>query len=371
MMKKLAGVMAAILSVCLLAGCGSEPSATNRELNVMDVNNYVTLGDYSNIHVSVEPAEVKQEEWDELLWAVYASYVTAENGGVTDRAVKAGDTVIIDYEGKKDGVAFAGGTASDASLTIGSGQFIDGFEDGLVGVMPGNTVELNLTFPEEFRNAELAGQPVVFTVTVHYIVPSREDGMTDDVVAALGVPDVSTVEELRQYVYDYLYDSTEMVNQYNIQNAIMEQLVNTSTIEELPETFVNSYNHVFNENLAKSAASYGVDVETYANDNYAMGSADYVKLYSQVQARQEILLQAIANREGLKVSDEELQTELEELTAESGFHSVEEMLGNYDREEFRNYIMSEKVMDFLMERTTVTPVSEEEGTEAQNKGTEE
>ncbi len=357
MKKKMTGAAALLMALCLLAGCGSNPAATNRDLNGMNVENYVTLGDYGNITVSVEPVAVKQEEWDELMLAVYRSYVSAENGGITDRPVAMGDTVIIDYEGKKDGVAFAGGTASNASLTIGSKQFIEGFEEGLVGVMPGDTTDLNLTFPEGYGNKELAGQPVVFTVTVHYIQPMAED-MVDSVVAALGVPDVSTVEQLRQYVYDYLHKNAETNYNYKIQDAIMEQLTKVSVINELPESFVDSYSHVFRDSLVSAATSNGIDAETYANYYYGMGSEDYVKLYAQVQARQEVLLQAIANKEGLTVTDEELQERLEELTAQSGLASVEEMLGSYDREEFRNYIMSEKVMEFLMENTTVTEVVE-------------
>ena len=91
----------------MLTACG-ESKETNEDLKQMKVEKYVTLGDYSNLSVSVAPAEVDQDQWDELLLAVYQSNVTADNGGITDRAVATGDTVIIDYEGKKDGVAFEG-----------------------------------------------------------------------------------------------------------------------------------------------------------------------------------------------------------------------------------------------------------------------
>lgn len=350
-MKKSVKLMAAFLAVCLLAGCGQEPAVTNSNLNEMKVDKYVTLGDYSNISISVAPVEVEQSQWDELTLAVYQSYVTEDNGGVTNRAVKEGDIVIIDYVGKKDGVAFEGGTASNADLTIGSGQFIDGFEEGLIGVMPGETVDLDLMFPESFRNEELAGQAVVFTVTVHFILPTAEE-MVDSVVAALGVPDVSTVEELRQYVYDYLQESADANYRYNVQNAIMEELLSQSVVDELPESFVDSYHDGIYNSLTNVAYNYGVDAETYAN---AMGmtSEDYVSHYSLLQARQDVLLQAIANKEQLQVSDEELQAKLEEEAAAVGT-TIEELLGSYDREEYRNYVMSEKVMDFLIENADIT-----------------
>ena len=225
MKKKTAGLAAVFLTVGMLAACG-ESTETNQDLKQMKVDKYVTLGDYSNLSVSVAPAAVDGEQWDELLLAVYQGGVTADNGGITDRAVETGDTVLIDYEGKKDGVAFAGGTAKNANLTIGSHRFIDGFEDGLVGVMPGETVDLNLTFPEGYDNAELDGQDVVFTVTVHCILPGADE-MEDAVVASLEIEEVGTVEELRQYVYDYLMEQAEVNYTYSVKDALISELMDT------------------------------------------------------------------------------------------------------------------------------------------------
>ncbi len=356
MKKNLTGIAALVLAVGLLAGCGnSNPAAAlNSDLNELDMSAYITeLCDYSNLSVEVEATVVTEEEQNQLLLAVYQSNVTAENGAVTNRPVENGDTVIIDYEGKKDGVAFAGGTATGASLTIGSGQFIDGFEDGLIGVNPGETVDLNLTFPENYGSADLAGQAVVFTVTVNYILPNINE-MVDSVVEVMGLDGVTTVEGLRNYVNDYLQASADQTHVYNVQNAIMKKLMEESTIGEVPETFINSYNHVFSESLDQMGAQYGIDGETYAYYFYNMEAADYIALYSEVQARQEMLLQAIANAENLQATDEELQEFLDEYTAYGGYSSQEEMLGSYTAEEYRNYLMAEKVMNFLVEKTQVT-----------------
>ena len=357
-MKNIRKAMAAVLSAAvLLTGCGNDSAATNRELNEMKVEKYVDLGDYTNISVSVAPRqEISQEDCDELLLAVYISNITKDNGGITNRAVEEGDTVIIDYVGTKDGEAFAGGTASDAELIIGSGQFIPGFEEGLKGVMPGETVKLDLTFPESYRNTELAGQPVVFTVTVNYILPSLEQ-MEDRVVSAFGIDGIGTVEGLRRYVYNYLEESVESAYLYSVQNAVMQQLMQMSTVDELPQTLVDSYNHLYYDNLESMAASYGVTAEVLANAN-GMDVETYVGLNSEVQARQEILLQAIANNEGLTVSDAELQEALEGYAAENGYETVEEWLGEYDREEYRNYIMCDKVMEFLVGNADVTETTE-------------
>lgn len=359
MKKKIAGLLAAVMVMSMLSGCSkAADSMTNSDLSEMKVEKYVTLGEYDNLTVEVAPVEVKQEEWDQLLVAVYQSNVTAENGAVYNRVVENGDTVIIDYIGTKDGVAFSGGTAVDTSLTIGSGTYIAGFEEGLIGVKPGQTVDLNL-IPENYGVAELNGAAVVFTVTVDYILPNINE-LQDSVVSGLGYEGVSTVEELRQYVYDYLQESAELTYLYNTQDAIMEVLMENATIADLPEAFVNSYNHVFSENLEYQGSKYGIDGETYANYFYNMAAADYIALYSEVQARQEILLQTLANELDLNVDDEELETSLEEYIKTVGVASVEELLGEgYTKEEYRNYFMCEKVMEYLVERTTVVePVAE-------------
>lgn len=352
MKKKLMSLLAALLVVGALTGCG-EGAEEAVDLNEMQIENYVTLGDYQNMTVAVDDASVDDEEWEQLLLAVYQSYVTAENGGVTDRPVEEGDTVIIDYVGKKDGVAFSGGTDSGADLTIGSGQFIEGFEEGLIGVMPGSTVDLDLTFPETFHNAEMAGQAVVFTVTVNYILPGLEE-MQDSVVAAQNMEMASNVEELRQYVYDYLMASAEEQRLYSLQNGIMEQLTTGSTIAELPESFVEKYKELYRNSIEKVAADLNTTADVYANYYYGMGSEDFATLYGEVQARQELLLQAIANEQGLKVSDEELETLMSEYAAEAGYDSAEDLQAEIPREQLRNYFMSEKVMEYLIGITNTT-----------------
>lgn len=352
MKKKTAGLTAALLLLCLLTGCGNT-AVTNRDLGRMKVENYVTPGDYNALSISVAPAEVDATQWEELTVAVYRSYVSGDMGGITDRAVETGDTVVIDYEGKVDGVAFTGGTDTDAELTIGSNQFIAGFEDGLVGVMPGETVDLDLTFPESYWNPEMAGKAVVFTVTVNYILPGWDE-MEDSVVAALGIEDVDTAENLRQYVYDYLMENAEMNYRYSVQDALVNELMNCSTFQELPQSFLDSYEQIFRDSIQSIAAENGVTVDVYTNYYYGMSSEEYVAFGSEQQAKQELLLQAIANREELTVSDEELQARLEEDAAYAGYASVEALLEDYDREGYRNYMMTEKVLDYLTENAEIT-----------------
>ncbi|MDL2301177.1 FKBP-type peptidyl-prolyl cis-trans isomerase, partial [Lachnospiraceae bacterium OttesenSCG-928-D06] len=261
-MKKKLITMLAMMCVGLFVGCGSDKVVP---LNEMDLEKYVTVGDYQNLSVTIDDTSVDQEEWDTLVEQVYMDNVTADNGGITDRAVEDGDTVDIAFEGKLDGVAFDGGTAETYRLTVGSHSFIEGFEEGLLGVMPGETLDLNLTFPDPYTNADLAGQEVVFTVTVHYIVPTD---MQDSVVASFGAAEFSNIEELRQYVYDYLdyYAQNDYV--VNSQNAILEGFMNICTFQEIPEQMIEEYGSNIRQEMELEAESVGTDADTYTNYYY-------------------------------------------------------------------------------------------------------
>lgn len=348
MKKKIASIVVALVTVSMLTGCASRVKA--QELKDMDVEKYVTLGEYKGLEVTVDPISVDEGEVESLVSSAYSSYVTAENGGILDRAVEAGDTANIDYVGKKDDVAFDGGTASGFNLTIGSGQFIDGFEDGLVGVMPGETVDLNLTFPESYHSADLAGQAVVFTVTVNYIVPAD---MQDAVVAAMGIEGVDTVEGLRRYAYDYLYSNAEYNYTISVENAVMNAFMDSCIFGEVPQSFVNKYEKMARNGITQQAQSYGMDAETFVSSFYGTTFDEFLEEYSSEAAKQDISLQAVANRENLNMTDEELNTALQEYAANAGYDTVEEFIGDESVETYRDYLMCERVMDFLVENAII------------------
>ena len=190
--KVVAGTAAVLAAgICALSlfltGCSGEIS-----------NDYVTITKYKGVEIDkVDADAVSDNDVEAQINSVLQSKSTTTE--VTDRAAQTGDTVTIDYEGKKDGVAFDGGTATDAQLTLGSGQFIDGFEDGVVGHNIGDTFDLDLTFPENYGNEDLAGQAVVFTVTLKGISQTDVPELTDEFVQS--VSDTSkTVEEYKKEI---------------------------------------------------------------------------------------------------------------------------------------------------------------------------
>ena len=170
-------------------------SGDTRLVSVDDVSKYVTIGQYKGLSLDKTVEAVT----DDMVDGRIKEELQNKAEEVTEGSVQNGDVVTINYVGTKDGVAFDGGTATDAQLTLGSGQFIDGFEDGVVGHNIGDTFDLDLTFPENYGNEDLAGQAVVFTVTLKGISQTDVPELTDEFVQS--VSDTSkTVEEYKKEI---------------------------------------------------------------------------------------------------------------------------------------------------------------------------
>ena len=365
MKKKTLGLLAAVLSVAMLTGCGakdtgettgstSQGTTDSVVLKDLDVDKYVTLGEYKGLEASVDTVEVDEDEWNTMVNNVYYGNITADNGGIVDRAVETGDTVNIDYEGKKDGVAFDGGTDQGYDLTIGSGQFIDGFEDGLIGVMPGETVDLDLTFPETYGNADLAGQAVVFTVTVNYIQPAQDGELSDEIISNFGIDGVTNEEELRQYAYDYLNENAQQNYESNVQQAVMDAFMAGNTFSSVPEALVQKYSDAAESSITSMASAYGVDGDTFTQYYYGQDLDSFLSAYSEEAAKQDIALQAVANKENLNISDEELDQMLQDRATAAGYDTIDEYIGETSKEDYREYFLYDKVMDYLVENARIT-----------------
>ncbi len=349
MKKKIAAIFALLLAVGTLAGCGDGDL-----LQDVKVSKYIEFSQpYTGLNLTIPAqAEVTDEDVEWLALNAYANAVTAEDG-VTNRAVEMGDTVNIDYSGAEDGVAFDGGTATDQSLAIGSGGFIDGFEDGLVGVMPGETVELNLTFPENY-NPEMAGKAVVFTVTVNYIYPASTADMKDEVVAEMTGGEFTTVADFLVYCREYLEFNANYDYTISRENEVISALEAIVICEEAPEKLVERYAANVRASLEEEANDAGVDLEYLCKYYYQTDSETYINEMADASAKQAMMFQYIANEEGLNVSDEELETSLQQFAEENGVDSVETLLQTTEREEFREYFMFEKVVDFIIANGNVT-----------------
>lgn len=398
-MKKLVlAVTAVSLSAMMLAGCGDNAEEQTQEsvveteessetaetetveekvyadeayMDYLNVDDFVELGDYLGIEVTVEAPYVSEDQVESYIQRILSNNPVKTE--ITNRAVQDGDVTDISYVGKKDGVAFDGGTADNYELTIGSNSFIDGFEDGIIGMEIGETKELNLTFPETYGNAELAGADVVFTVTLNKIYEETDPELNDEFVAGLEIEDVATVEEYRQYVYNGLMENAQYQYDADVETAVLNAIYENATFKTVPEAMAERYYDRLVTNMTYQAAMYGVDLETFMYYFYGMEPEQYevdMKDSAQRAAEQILMLQVIAEQEGLTVSDEEMEEKLMAQALEYGYESADaykEVLGN-EIKGYREFVMSEKVTAYLVENAKVTQTEPEVETETAAEG---
>ena len=378
MKKKIAKVLVAGLVGLQLIGCSNQNTANTEEtqeiteaaentervpiyFKEINAEEYVTLGDYKGLEVVSNVVTISDEDVDS-----YIEYMLSMSPGeleeITDRdVVENGDVANIDYVGKKDGVAFDGGTAEGYDLGIGTGSFIPGFEEGLVGVKKGETVDLNLTFPENYHSADLAGAEVVFTVTVNGIYKEITPEFNDEYVAKLGIENVATVEEYRVYMKSTMQESEDEYALQDVQTQLLNMVTENATVSEAPQELVDRFYNININNMNYQAMMYGMDLEGFVNSYYGMDAETFEEetvAAAKISAEQALVCLKIAADENITVTDEEIEQSVEENYAGYGYASAEEFKTTIDMEEYRDSLLLNKIVDFLVENATITEVSE-------------
>lgn len=321
---------------------------------IVDLNtdDYVTLMDYKNMVIQVEKTEVTDESIKKYInQSVLGSYP------ITDREAANGDTVTIDFTGKKDGEAFDGGSSEDYKLTLGSGAFIPGFEDGLVGVMPGETVDLELTFPENYKSADLAGQDVVFTVTVkNILVQADYDTVTEEQLAEMNLGD-KTKEDIWKEAKAALEEDAKTSYEANISSAIINELMENCTVTSIPDYLVEEevdYYNSYYENI--SQMYYGCDLDTFITTYYGITMDEYneqIETMAEEIVKEYLIFEAIAREEGIEVTEEELVAKAEKEAKEYGYDSAEAVLEAAGKNAYRMYEIQDKVLTALKGMVTI------------------
>ena len=367
MKRVLATILATVLATTALMGCGN---GNEENLSNVELEKYVTnIGEYKGMQLTGSATEITDEYVESYI--DYMLENSKEPVAITeDRPVQTGDVVNIDYVGTKDGVAFDGGTAQGYDLTIGSGTFIDGFEDGLIGTNVGDKVDLNLTFPENYGAEDLAGQAVVFTVTVNAISELVRPELTDEYVQSLGMDYCQNVDEFYDVVRQSLEDSANANLENELQTQVIEKLMEVCEFsEEVPEDMFNYYKEQIDANFVNSASTVGMEKADYISQYYGMTEEQYeseIETGALNSARQAIVCALIAGKEGIEVTDDELNAKIEENYANFGYESVDAYMESGNAEDYRDYLLTMEVLDFLLDNAVVTEdaVAEEAATEA-------
>lgn len=326
-----------------------------------NIENDVTLGQYKGIEVEVEKVVVTDEDIQEYINSDLEYYGTYEE--IKEGVVAEGDTLNIDYVGTIGGVVIEGGLEDhNAEITIGSGSYIDGFEDALVGKNIGETVVINVTFPNDFYDEELAGKAVDFKVTINYkygdVIPAE---LTDELVKEMGYgEDVQTVEAYKQYVKEMLEEDAKDMQEYAIYSEILDKLMASSTVNNYsnssidPEAILEMELSYMKEYAKESGYSYEEFVLLYTGmpvDEYeAMLMAD---IYAYVDEM--MIYRAIAKAENIEIAQADYEVELAMYSADYesyGCSSVEEFEELYGAEIYE-YMIYDHVETLLYESAIV------------------
>lgn len=303
------------------------------------------LGTYKGVEVTKMSTEVTDEELEKRIQNILDA--NPEYIEVTDRAAKDGDVVDIDYVGMKDGEAFEGGTAAGYKLELGSNSFIDGFEEGLVGAKTGDELSLNLTFPESSGNPDLAGQAVVFDVTVNGIEEVKDAVLDNNFVQRMS--DFNTVDEWKADTLADMEAEKESQAEMQIENDAFQAAVDNSEFELNEEAVEQQYDNQLNY-YNSMMQMYGMSLADYVS-MFGMTEDQFkeeLRTTSELAIRQQLLVAAIAEKEGLQVEDADRQT----LADQYGM-TIEELQNSYGAEAVEETAMMYKVVGFIKDNAVV------------------
>ncbi|MBM7713478.1 trigger factor [Siminovitchia sp. FSL H7-0308] len=310
----------------------------------------VKLGDYKGLEVEKMDTEVTDEDVEnelKMLQERQAELVIKEEGKAEE-----GDTVVIDFEGFVDGEPFEGGKSENYSLELGSGAFIPGFEEQLVGVEPGAEKDVEITFPEEYHAEELAGKPAVFKVKVHEI-KAKELPELDDEFAKDVDDEAETLDELKASIKERLTKSKEQEADQKLRDTLVEKATDNTEID-LPEVMVDNELQNMMREFEQRLQMQGMNLDLY----YQFSGQDEEALQSQMKedaekrVRMNLTLEAISNAENLEASDEDVEKELQKM-ADTYNMSVEEVKKAFGEnlDHIKADLKIQKAVEFLVENS--------------------
>lgn len=272
----------------------------------------VTLGDYKDLAVKKSAVRVTEKDIDaevEALQKNHATLVLKEGGKVAE-----GDTAIIDFEGFKDGVAFAGGKGENHPLEIGSGQFIPGFEEKLVGMKEGEARDIEVTFPEAYHAEELAGAPVTFKVTVHEIKTRELPAVDVEFIKELKREGIETVEQLRNDLKETIRTRKQQENDGKYRTEVIEKVVKNAKLELQPEMIDEQVSRMIQE-FEQQLSMQGMKLEDYVKFTGASleGMRAEMRPQAEQNIRETLVIEAIADAEKIEVIDADLDVRFQEM----------------------------------------------------------
>ena len=308
----------------------------------------VTLGKYMGVTVTKIDTSVSDEEVDEALEKERNNNARTIN--VTDRPVAQGDTAVIDFEGFVDGVAFEGGKGENYPLTIGSGSFIPGFEEALVGAELNKETEVNVTFPEDYHATELAGKPAVFKCTVKEIKEKQLPDLDDEFASE--VSDFDTMAEYREDVQKKLTSKKEEEAKIAKEEAVLDAVIADAKME-IPDAMLETQQRQLLENFAQRIQAQGITLEQYMQFTglTAQTMMEQLKPEALKRIQSRLVLEAVAAAEKMEATEEDFEAEVKSMAEAYQMEAdkVKELLGEQGAKQVKEDICVRKAADFIVD----------------------
>ena len=309
----------------------------------------VTLGEYKGVEVEKAPVEVTDAEIDAEVDKQREQ--NARTIDIDDRAVEKGDMIKLDFDGSVDGVPFDGGKAENYDLTVGSGSFIPGFEDQLVGVKIGEEVDVKVTFPEDYHAKDLAGKDAVFKCKVNEIhvkeVPEADDDFAQD------VSEFDTLDEYKADIKKNLEEKKAQEAEADKESKVIEAIVNDSEMD-IPEKMIEAQCQQMVEEFAQNIAMQGISFDQYMQFTGTTVDqlTEQVKPQAEARVQSSLVLEAIVKAEKIEASDEEFDEEIKRMAERYQMEAdkVNELLSDDDKKNIRADICARKAAKLVVEK---------------------
>lgn len=317
MKKKIIALIFCVVLVAALVAGITMKSVFNKKGRLS--NEKITVEQYKGLEVEVMNLEVSDEDVESSIKSTMDAMELGKKEEVKDRGAEYGDTIVMDYTGKKDGTPFDRGSDTDFEGVLGSIGFIDGFESAIVGHKAGETFDIDVTFPEDYQNKELAGQPVVFTIVLKKVSTTTYPELTDEVATKLNGADI-TVEEFRKKTREDLETSNKETAEAAVEQGVWQALIDKCVIDVYQEDALEGKKSEIEQRYGSMASYYSMDVETFVKNYYGLSVEDMAKDL----LKQEYAIELIVEAEELEVTDEEYNEGLKKYAEESGYDSTNE-----------------------------------------------
>ncbi len=291
---------------------------------ICSVKPEVKLGEYKNLEIKKTRVMVKNEEVEERLTKLAEEHASLE---VVDRAVENGDVAVIDFEGFLNDVAFEGGKGENYPLTIGSGSFIPGFEEQLIGMKSEETKDITVTFPENYQAAELAGKEVVFKITLHEVKQKVTPEVNDELIEELAIEGVKTVEDYKKHTKDSIREQKQVEADNKYLEEVLEKVKENATFD-VPEVMVEEETNNMFEDFKNRITQQGFTVELY--EQLSGQKVEDIKATMKTEAEKRVgtrlILEAVVAKENITATEEDYKAEVKKLA--ELYKQTEEVIQN-------------------------------------------